>query len=386
VEGRLAVSLSRAAAEFGPFDGRVWFNTAHQGPLPRTAVEASSQATALKAAPHRIGDEDFAAVPERLRALLGRLMGCPTAQIVLGNSTSHGLHLIANGLAWQDGDEILVIEGDYPATVLPWQRLAHSGVRVRPLRPAEGLLTAGELSSAIRPHTRLLAVTWVDSFTGRALDLEALGAVCRQAGVWLVVNASQALGARPINVSRTPVDAVASCGYKWLCGPYGTGFTWLRHELMARLRPQQAYWLAMQAGRTLDQMRDTAIRDDIGVHAFDVFCPASFATTLPWTASLELLLDTDIDAIADWDQQLVSRLVNGLDLEQYQLISPASGPSRSTLVVLSRKDGSTRQRHEQLAAAGIDTAYREGNLRLSLHLFNTADQADEALRLLNAPR
>ena len=141
----------------------------------------------------------------------------------------------------------------------------------------------------------------------------------------------------------------------------------------------------MQAGRTLDRMRDTTIRDDIGVHAFDVFCPASFVTTLPWTSSLELLLDTDIDAIADWDQQLVSRLVNGLDLEQYQLISPASGASRSTLVVLSRKDGSTRQRHEQLAAAGIDTAYREGNLRLSLHLFNTADQADEALRVLNAP-
>ena len=185
-------------------------------------------------------------MPERLRTLLGRLVGCPAAQIVLGNSTSHGLHLIANGLGWQDGDEILVIEGDYPATVLPWQRLAHRGVRVRPLRPAGG-------------------------------------------------------------------------------------------------------------------------------------------TTLPWTASLELLLDTDIHAIAGWDQQLVSRLVNGLDHEQYQLISPPGGPSRSTLVVLSRKDGSTRQRHEQLAAAGIDTAYREGNLRLSPHLFNTADQADEALRVLNAP-
>ena len=318
-------------------------------------------------------------MPGHLRTLLGQLVGSPAGQIALGNSASHGLHLIANGLPWQDGDEVLVIEGDYPATVLPWQRLARSGVRVRPLRPATGLLTPGELAGVIGPQTRLLAVTWVDSFTGRALDLEALGAVCRQAGIWLIVNASQALGARPINVHSTPVDAVVSCGYKWLCGPYATGFTWLHPDLLARLRPQQAYWLAMQAGRGLDQMRETTIRDDIGVRAFDVFCPASFATTLPWIASLELLLDIGLETIAAWDQQLVTHLVDGLDREQYQLVSPASGPARSTLVVLSRKDGTSQQRHEQLTAAGIDAAYREGNLRLSLHLFNTAEQVDQAL-------
>ena len=134
-------SLSVAAAEFGPFDGRSWFNTAHQGPLPHAAVQASERATALKAAPHRIGDDDFTEVPERLRGLLAKLVGGAPEQIVLGNSTSHGLHLIANGLAWMDGDEVLTIQGDYPATILPWQRLRDSGVRVRPLRPADGLLS-----------------------------------------------------------------------------------------------------------------------------------------------------------------------------------------------------------------------------------------------------
>jgi selenocysteine lyase/cysteine desulfurase len=124
-----------AAAGFGPFDGRIWLNTAHQGPLPRLAVEMAGQAAALKAAPHRIADNDFSDVPERLRALLARLVGGAPDQVVLGNSTSYGLHLVANGLAWADGDEVLVIEGDYPATILPWQRLAPLGVRVRPLRP-----------------------------------------------------------------------------------------------------------------------------------------------------------------------------------------------------------------------------------------------------------
>ena len=377
-------SIMAAASQFGPFDGRVWLNTAHQGPLPRSAVAAAVHAAELKAAPHRIADDDFRAVPERLRTLLAELVGASPDQIVLGNSTSHGLHLIANGLPWRAGDEVLVVAGDYPATVLPWLRLRDRGVTTTALRAASGLLTAGELADAITDRTRVCAVTWVDSFTGRALDLQALGTACRRAGVLLVVNASQALGARPLNVASTPVDAVVSCGYKWLCGPYGTGFTWLHQQLLGRLRPQQAYWLAMQAGRGLDQMRETTLRDDLGVRAFDVFCPANFLDVLPWTASLQVIAGAGADAIAGWNQQLVDRLIAGIDPGSYRLISPVDGPSRSTLVVLEDADGNGREVHEWLASEGIDIAYREGNLRLSLHLFNTKEQVDLTLSVLHA--
>jgi len=374
-----------AAADFGPFDGRAWLNTAHQGPLPRAAVAESARAAALKAAPHRLADDDFTDVPERLRGLLAELVGGAPEQIVLGNSTSYGLHLVADGLTWRDGDEVLVLDGDYPATILPWRRLAGQGVRVRALRQEHGALSGAELAAAIGPRTRVLAVTWVDSFTGRALDLDELGAVCRQAGVLLVVNASQALGARPIDVAATPVDAVACCGYKWLCGPYGTGFCWLHPALLDRLRPRQAYWLAMHAGRGLDQMRDTTIRDDLGVRAFDVFCPASFGTTLPWIASLRLLLAAGVANVAAWDQQLVGRLVGGVDPGRYRLVSPAAGAARSTLAVLSLTEGAAAGRHRELGAAGLDVACREGNLRLSPHLFNTPDDIDRALEALHGP-
>jgi selenocysteine lyase/cysteine desulfurase len=373
-----------AAAQFGPFGGRAWFNTAHQGPLPRAAVAATQHAAHLKAAPHLIRDEDFRDVPERLRRLLADLVGGSPEQVVLGNSTSYGLHLIANGLDWRDGDEVLTIDGDYPATVLPWRRLEPLGVRVRAVRPAAGLLTLEQLAAEIRSRTRLVALTWVDSFTGQALDLDGLARVCRRAGVLLIVNASQALGARPVDVAATPVDAVVSCGYKWLCGPYGTGFAWLDRDLLDRLRPQQAYWLAMQAGRGLDQMRGTTVRDDLGVRAFDVFCPAAFASTLPWVAALQLFLDAGVPAIADHDQHLVDRLLGGLDTGQYDLISPRAGPARSTLVVLARRDGSTGARHRRLTDAGVDAAHREGNLRLSVHLFNTPAEIDRALDLLHA--
>ena len=380
------VNESRLApGEFGPFDGRVWLNTAHQGPLPRTAVDAAWTAALMKAAPHRIPDEAFTEGPEQLRGLLADLVGGDPDEVVLGDSTSHGLHLVANGLAWRPGDEVLLVEGDYPATILPWLRLADQGVRARWLRPQAGALTASELSAAITPRTRVLALTWVDSFTGHAADLHALGQVCRAAGVLSVFNASQAIGARPLDVASTPVDAVVSCGYKWLCGPYGTGFSWLHPDLLSRLRPQHAYWLAMQAGGGLGQMRDTGLRDDLGVRAFDMFCPANFLDVLPWTAAVKLILHTGVDAIAAHDQRLVDQLLSGLDPAQYRLISPAAGASRSTLVVLDRIDGTARERHAQLAAAGVDIAFREGNLRLSPHLFHTADDITRALNALHAP-
>src|SRR3954462_2548479 len=84
------VSVRDAAEQFGPFDGRAWFNTAHQGPLPQGAVAEAQRAAALKAAPYRIADEEFSEIPERLRALLARLVGADANQIVLGNSTSMG--------------------------------------------------------------------------------------------------------------------------------------------------------------------------------------------------------------------------------------------------------------------------------------------------------
>ncbi len=117
------------------------------------------EAAALKAAPHRISDSDFTEVPERPRALLAEVVGGVPEQIVLGNSTSDGLHLVANGLPWQPGDEVLVIAGDYPAAIMPRERLIHQGLRVRMMRPESELLSAAELAEAIRPRTRLLSVT-----------------------------------------------------------------------------------------------------------------------------------------------------------------------------------------------------------------------------------
>jgi selenocysteine lyase/cysteine desulfurase len=355
--------------------GRSWLNTAHQGPLPAPAVAAAERALAEKAAPFRIPDEAFEQRPERLRGLLAGLVGGRADEIVLGNSTSHGLHLVANGLTWSDGDEVVLAEDDYPATVLPFRRLEQYGVRTR-TAPRE------RLADALTPRTRVVAVTWVDSFTGYAVDLDALGRACRSAGTLLVVNASQALGARPLDVAETPVDVVAACGYKWLCGPYGTGFSWIRPEIRRRLEPHQAYWLAQQAGGSLDHMREYGIRD-IGARGFDAFCPAAFLQNDTWAAAIEVLTGIGIERIAAYDQGLVQLILDRLDPDRYDVVSPAAGPERSTLVVLRPRTESATDVVERLGLAGVDVASREGNVRLAPHLFNTNEQIAAVGELLD---
>jgi selenocysteine lyase/cysteine desulfurase len=374
---------------FGLFDGRAWLNAAHQGPLPRVAAEAAEHALAEKMIPSRLTDVAFVEVPERLRAALARLVGGAPDEIVLGNSASYGLDVLARGLRWRAGDEVLLPDGEFPASVFPWRVLERLGVQVR-LMPVEkpGAVDPQQLASHFTDRTRLFCASWVNSFTGTTVDIDALGRVCRAHGVWFVLNASQALGARALDVRTTTVDALTCCGYKWLLGPYGTGFLWLTPTLRDQLEPLHAYWLPNVWGQP-GGMQSYTVRESLGVRALDISCPANFLNFVPWTVSIEYLLDIGVEHVEAYDQTLVARLVAGVGAAaedgpaRVELLSPAALPDRSTLVV-ARPTGErdARMMHEALTTAGIDTALREGAVRLSPHLYNTVGEIDRAVAVL----
>lgn len=180
------------------------------------------------------------------------------------------------------------------------------------------------------------------------------------------------------------MDALVSCGFKWLCGPYGTGFCWLAPGLLASLTSPPAYWLAHSTQEDLGQDRGYRLRDDLGAACYDVAGTANFLTFRPWTASVSYLLDLGVDRVAAWDQALVERFLQGLDPGRYRLVSPRDGPGRSALVVFGPHNGDRTPRlHQRLTAAGVDVAYRRGQLRVSPHLYNTPADIDRALEVLD---
>lgn len=376
--------MSALSAAFGPFEGRVWLNSAHQGPLPRPAADVARQAIADKCAPRRITDQAFWAVPERLRATLAALVGGRAEEIVLGNATSYGLNLLAQGLRLSDGDEVIVVDGDAPASVLPWLQLADRGVIIRFLGDGGARVDPGMLAAAITPKTRVFCASWVFSFFGHALDLDAFGQVCHDRGVMFIVNGSQAVGARPLDVARTPLDALCCCGYKWLCGPYATGFAWIASGLLARLDYPQPYWLTMQqARRDLNNELDYTLLSRRDGPSHDIYGTANFLSYQPWIAALDHLGSFGLERIAAHDQTLVDGFLDGLDELPYQLLSPRRGPERSSVVLFSHRDPRRNEKaYAALADAGIDIALRNDMLRVSPHLHNGEDDIGAALAVL----
>ncbi len=349
-------------------------------------MAAAQEALGDKRSPWRIDDRDFAAVPARIRAALARVINAPADEIILANSTSYGLDLLARNLPLDRGDEVLLVDGDFPATIYPWLPLRERGVQVRLLRPGGAAPTADRLAEELSPSTRVFCSSWVFSFSGAAVDLDALGAVCRERGVRFVVNGSQAVGARPIDVTSAPIDALVCAGFKWLCGPYATGFAWIRSEVLESLTYEPAYWLTHQlAAPGGFERRPEYELSDVGASAYDVFCTANFLNFRPWIASVELLLDWGIERIAAFDQTLVDRLLEGLAGTPLTVRSPREQPERSTLVFVSHEREEENQAlHDRLRAAGVDVALRGGALRVSPHFYNDERDIDRALEVLAA--
>jgi selenocysteine lyase/cysteine desulfurase len=371
--------------DFGPFAGRIWLNCAHQAPLPNVAKAEAEEAVAWKAAPWEMTTERFAGVPRRLKQAIGRLINAPPAEIILANSASYGLHLIANGFPWRSGDEVLVMRGDFLSDILPWLGLEPRGVTVRQLEPGGRVLEPDEVEAAIGPRTRLLCLTWVHSFSGWAIDLEAIGAICRARGVTFVVNGAQAVGVRPIDVRTAPIGSLISVGWKWLLGPYATGFCWIRPELLAELRYNQTYWLSMLNADDLGREQlDLTLRADPGAARYDVFATANFFNFKPWAASLEYLLGCGVEAARSHDDTLVQRVIDGLDRRKFKITSPETGPRRSTLVFVEpRERGRAKDIYNALEAERVHVAFRAGALRFSPHIYNTTDDIERALTVLH---
>jgi selenocysteine lyase/cysteine desulfurase len=243
-------------------------------------------------------------------------------------------------------------------------------VRLRSVPAPSGALQPDELRASLTDRTRVVCTSWVFSYTGATADVTSLVETCRDHGdVTFVLNGSQAVGARVTDVTALGVDALVSCGFKWLCGPYATGCAWLRPELLDRLEIQHGYWLA-QVDDFERPPRRYELRDDLRAAAYDVFCTANLATYPAWERAVSLLLEIGVEHVEAHNQRLVQQLIDDLPAP-WRLRSPTARDTRSTLVFIEGVDAdATASAAERLDKAGIDIAERAGGLRLSPHLHN----------------
>ena len=223
----------------------------------------------------------------------------------------------------------------------------------------------------------------IHSFTGFRQDIKAIGQLCRSHGILCVVNLSQAAGAFEIDLSQWEVDAVVCAGYKWLLGPYGTGFCWIRKEVRQQLNYAQNYWISLMDEKSLNAEGPIELKDDHSAKRYDIFGTANFFNYVPWAASIEYLLSIGLDKVYQHNQMLVDQIIDGLDQKHFDLISPRPKKERTNIVVFSSKDASKNSHlFEFLKNKGFYLAIWKNKLRVSPHIYNTSQEMEGLLTAL----
>ncbi|MCP5031604.1 MAG: aminotransferase class V-fold PLP-dependent enzyme [Actinomycetia bacterium] len=354
--------------------------------MPTRGVTAVERMVRWKTQPHHLQpSRAFSDLIAELRCRLADLVGAQVKDVVLANSASYGLHLLANGMGLEAGDEVVVAANDFPSDLLPWLRLQQHGVIVRQIRPTKPVATADEVRSAITHRTRAVCLTWVHSFSGQMIDLEGIGSLCREAGVLFIVNGSQAVGAIPLDVKQIPIDALSTVGFKWLCGPYGTGFCWLGERAQEKVAPTKLYWLNTLSTDDLTKP-DIDLSDidppETGRH--DIFGTANFFNNAPFAESVDLINSTGVPAIHDHNLELAAQLIAGLDHNRFEVQDRGPSKQRSGIIFVRPLDASADRTSARLAAGGIDVAQRSGMIRLAPHFYNTVAEVGHVLEVMNA--
>jgi len=317
-----------------------------------------------------------------LRQQLQRLIGASGSdEIALLKSTSEALSVVAYGLDWSAGDQIIISNQEFPSNRIVWESLQALGVELVTVNIDSAADPEGRIIDAITARTRLLSVSSVQYATGLALDLEPIGAACRQRGVAFCVDAIQGLGVKPFDVEACQADFVMADGHKWMLGAEGLALFYCRREWIERLSLRQYGWHMVEAMGDYDrsdwQPAASARRFEcgspnmLGIHALH--------------ASMDLLLQVGIhsifDSVSDKAQYLIDNIINcgGVILSRRE-------PERRAGIITFRFDGEDiKARYRHLQENGVICALRGGGIRFSPHFYTPEAVLQRALALSCEP-
>ena len=374
------------AKEF-PWSGNdlIYLNAAATGPLPaRTAAELARW-TRLRVEPWNIALNEQLETLSKARKLCAGLIGADAEEIALVPNTSTGINIAAQILPIEREKAIIGYDGEFPANVYPWMAMARRGearFEQLALLPDELPDWAALPERLNRGDVGILAISWVSFVSGDRADLETIGAMCRERGIWFVVDAIQGVGTTPLDVHKCKID-ILSCGaQKWLLSPWGSGFCYVRQDLVQNLEPRTIGWLAVRGSEDFSHMLEYDLTYADDARKFEV-------ATIPYqdmagmVSSLELFGEIGPDVISATIHSLANQLVSGIEkISTLKLMTPVDPARRAGIVSFKVDDvGAVSKR---LDDGGVSHSVRAGGvLRIAPHIYNTAQEMERVLALLD---
>jgi cysteine desulfurase/selenocysteine lyase len=369
-------------AEFPVAGTWAYFDHAAVAPIPERAARAVARWAGNQAANGSTEWPEWGAKIGALRDDLAAWIGAEPAEIAFVANTTHGIGLVAEGFPWRPGDNVVVPADEYPSNVYPWMNLADRGVETRLVPSRDDRILIDDVREAMDDRTRVLAVSHVEFATGFRNDLDSLGTLCRGRGVALFVDAIQGLGPHTLDVSKTPVDFAAADSHKWLLGPEGAGFMFVRREWIDRLRPIGVGWNSVvgsfAAGGLDFTLKPDARRWEGG--SWNMPGLVGFA------ASMSLLREIGPEALS-------ARLLERAEATRavvaeagWRLVGPSRPEERSAIVTAAADGVDPDAAVATLRARKVVASCRRGRLRLSPHIYTDAEDLGRLRDALIAAR
>jgi selenocysteine lyase/cysteine desulfurase len=302
--------------------------------------------------------------------------------VAFAANTSDGLAVVANGLDWREGDNVVGASCEFPSNVYPWMNLGPKGVEFRAAPERDGRVDPEDLFLLVDDRTRVVALSWVQFASGFRTDLARVGRFCRERGVLFVVDAIQGLGVLDLDVERDDVDVLASSAHKWLLGSEGIGLLYVSDRVVDRIEPARVGWTSVNDWIKWSRY-DLTFREGAGR-----FEPGTLNTFGVYAlgASLELLLEVGVPEIERHARAITDRLVEGLTGRGFHVVSPRTEGEWSAIVAATHPEHTPHELVKRLHERGIAVAHRAGRLRVSPHLYNTADEIDLLLEATDLHR
>jgi selenocysteine lyase/cysteine desulfurase len=358
-------------------DGVTYLNCAYLGPQLRSVTEAGLAAVRRKERPWEVTPESFFSGSERLRTTFATLVGADADGVAFVPSVSYGVGVAVANLPL-DGRSVLLLDDDFPSDVYPWRGAGADIVTVP--RPADHDWTAAVLD-AIDERIGVVAVPNVHWTDGGLVDLVAVGEAARAVGAALVVDATQSLGALPLDVAAVRPDFLVAAGYKWLLGPYALGYLWVAPQHRAGV-PLEANWINREGSEDFTSL--IAYRDTYqpGARRYDVGERSNFVLVPMAQAALDQLLAWQVSKISDSVRRLTTYLDTGA--ERLGLAVAPEKLRGPHLMGIRLPGGPAAGLTERLAADRIHVSVRGDSVRVAPHVYNTTEDCDRLLAAFRA--
>lgn len=363
--------------EFAVTERYVYLNHAATGVLPRSSVSAIEEFVRRHSAGGVMGTGTYEARMPEFRERIARFIGAKGGEIAVLRNTGDGANVVALGLDWREGDEVLLCDNEFPANAIPWIALRRLGVNVRVLPTQNQRLTTDVLRREISRRTRVVAVSWVTYSDGYRHDLPALAEVAHESGALLCVDAMQALGAFGIDVAASDIDVLYCGAAKWMLGLQGVSFCYVRESLIDRLELGAPGWRSMQ------NMWDFPHFDQpyaVDASRFEGGTP-NFLGALSVASSIDLIERSGgTAAIAPHVVALTDTLCEGLHRLGASVAS-LRGPAISSGIVTFAVPGcdSVELGKALQERASIITTYRASGVRVAPHGYNSTEEIERLL-------